>query len=161
MVFSYGKFRFYTAGDFSGPPEFPEVEKAIGAAAGKVDVAKINHHGCHSMPFECVRDLAARVYVACIWDQLHVMDDTMTRLADRTAYPDDRLICPGVMTAERRRAEGGRAWMTDVPEAVYEGAHIVLSVPPGGESYSLSFLDARDENMTVKSVMQLAAVHRE
>ncbi len=161
MVFSYGKFRFYTAGDFSGPPEFPEVEKAIGAAAGKVDVAKINHHGCHSMPLECVRDLAARVYVACIWDQLHVMDDTMTRLADRTAYPDDRLICPGVMTAERRRAEDRRPWMKDVPEAVYEGAHIALSVPPGGESYSLSFLDARDENMTVKSVIRLAAAHRE
>jgi hypothetical protein len=36
-----GMFRFYTAGDFSGPPEFPEVEKAIGKATGKVDVAKI------------------------------------------------------------------------------------------------------------------------
>ena len=153
MVFSYGKFRFYTAGDFSGPPDFPEVEKAIGAAAGKVDVAKINHHGHHSMPFECVRDLAARVYVACIWDQLHVTDDTMARIADRAAYTDDRLICPGVMTAERRRVEGGRAWMKDVPEAVYEPAHIILSVPPGGEGHSLSFLDARDENMTVKSVI--------
>ena len=155
MVFSYGKFSFYTAGDFSGPPDFPEVEKAIGAAAGRVDVAKINHHGHHSMPSECVRDLAARVYVACIWDQLHVTDDTMTRLADRTTYPDDRLICPGVMPVERRRAEGGRAWMTDVPESVYEGAHIVLSVPPGGERYSLSFLDARDENMTEKSVVEI------
>jgi hypothetical protein len=153
MVFSYGRFRFYTAGDFSGPPEFPEVEKAIGAAAGKVDVAKINHHGHHSMPFECVRDLAARVYVASIWDQLHVTDDTMSRLADRNAYPGDRLICPGVMPVERRRAEGGRMWMKDVPNEVWEGSHIVLSVPPGGERYSLSFLDARDEKMTVKSVI--------
>ena len=49
----------------------------------------------------------------------------------------------------------GRAWMKDVPEAVYEPAHIILSVPPGGESYSLSFLDARDENMTVKSEVKL------
>ena len=153
MVFSYGKFRFYTAGDFSSPSEFPEVEKAIGAAAGKVDVAKINHHGHHSMPLECIRDLAARVYVACIWDQLHVTDDTMSRIADRTAYSGARLICPGVMTPERRRLDGGRAWMKDVPEAVYEPAHIVLSVPRGGESYSLAFLDARDENMTVKRVM--------
>ena len=153
MVFSYGKFRFCTAGDFSGPPDFPEVEKALGAAAGRVDVAKINHHGHHSMPFECVRDLAARVYVACVWDQLHVTDDTMTRLADRAAYPGERLICPGVMPAERRRAEGGRAWMKDVPEAVYEGAHIVLSVPPGGDCYSLSFIDAANEDMTVRSVV--------
>ena len=152
MVFSYGKFRFYTAGDFSGPPEFPEVEKAIGAAAGRVDVAKVNHHGHRSMPFKCVRDLAARVYVACIWDQLHVTDDTMARLDDRAAYPGDRLICPGVMTAERRRAEGGRAWMKDVPEAVYDGAHIVLTVPPGGETYNVTCLSAADEAMRVKAV---------
>ncbi len=49
--------------------------------------------------------------------------------------------------------------MKDVPEAVYEGAHIVLSVPPGGESYSLSFLDARDEKMTVKSVINCESAH--
>ena len=39
--------------------------------------------------------------------------------------------------------------------AVCEGAHIVLSMPHGGESFSLSFLDASDENMTVKSVAEL------
>ena len=160
MVFQYGKFRFYTAGDFSGPGDLTDFKKLrpeaeIGAAAGRVDVAKINHHGHHSMPPDLVRTLQARVYVACVWDQLHVTDDTMSRLADRNAYPGDRLICPGVMPVERRRAESGRSWMKDVPEAVYEGAHIVLSVPPGGERYSLSFLDARDENMTVKSVIRL------
>ena len=42
---------------------------------------------------------------------------------------------------------------------VYEPAHIVLSVPPGGETYSLSFLDARDEKMTVKSVINCESVH--
>ena len=39
--------------------------------------------------------------------------------------------------------------MKDVPKAVYDGAHIVLTVPPGGETYSLAFLDARDEEMKV------------
>lgn len=38
---------------------------------------------------------------------------------------------------------------------VYEPAHIVLSVPPGGESYSLAFLDASDENMIVKREVKL------
>ena len=156
-VFTYGKFRFYTGGDFSGPAGFrgqprffPEEE--IGRAAGRVDVAKVNHHGHHSMPLKCVRDLAARVYVACVWDQLHVTDDTMTRLSDRSACPGDRLICPGILPVERRRAEGGRAWMKDVPPEVYDGAHVVLTVPPGGERYSISFIDARDEKMTVKGV---------
>ena len=49
--------------------------------------------------------------------------------------------------------------MKDVPEAVYEGAHIVISVPHGGECYSLSFLDARDEQMTVKSVINCESAH--
>ena len=101
------------------------------------------------MPLGLVRELKARVYVSCVWDQLHVTDDTMTRLADRNAYPGDRLICPGIMPEERRRAEGDEPWMKDVPKAVYNGAHIVLTVPPGGETYSLAFIDARDEEMKV------------
>lgn len=158
-VFTYGKFRFFTAGDFSGPARFEGGERfypeaRIGRAAGRVDVAKINHHGHHSMPLETVRDLAARVYVACVWDQLHVTDDTMTRLSDRTACPGERLICPGVLPVERRRAEGDRAWMKDVPREVYEGSHIVLTVPPGGEEYTIAFVDASDESMTVKGEMR-------
>ena len=74
-------------------------------------------------------------------------DDTMTRLADRNAYPGERLFCPGIMPVERRRAEGNRPWMKDVPKAVYNGAHVILTVPPGGETYSIAFLDARDEEM--------------
>lgn len=158
MVFSCGAFKFYTAGDFSGPakfngekPFFPETE--IGKAAGKVDVAKINHHGFHSMPIETVRDLSARVYVACVWDQLHVTDDTMKRLSDRGIYPGERTICPGVLSVERRRSEGDRPWMKDVPTALYEGSHIVLTVPPGGSEYSMTFIGAEDESMKVKDVL--------
>ena len=158
MVFGYGRFRLYTAGDFSGRSDFAILaEEAIGKAAGKVDVAKINHHGHHSMPLGLVRELKARVYVSCVWDQLHVTDDTMTRLADRNAYPGDRLICPGIMPLERRRAEGDRLWMKDVPKAVYDGAHIVLTVPPGGETYSVAFIDARDEEMKTIDEMSFAS----
>ena len=155
-VFSYGKFRFLTAGDFSGPgdlasPDRFYPERELGKASGKVDVAKINHHGHHSMPPELVRDLQARVYAACVWDQLHVTDDTMTHLSDTSLYPGERTIFPGIMTAERRAAEGDRPWMRNVPEAVYDGAHIVLSVPPGGETYRITCLTAADESMRIKA----------
>ena len=155
-VFSYGKFRFLTAGDFSGPgdlasPDRFYPERELGKASGKVDVAKINHHGHHSMPPELVRDLQARVYAACVWDQLHVTDDTMTHLSDTSLYPGERTIFPGVMTAERRAAEGDRPWMRNVPEAVYDGAHIVLTVPPGGETYRITCLTAADESMRIKA----------
>ena len=156
-VFCYGKFRFFTAGDFSGPGDLASPvrfypERLIGKAAGRVDVAKVNHHGCHAMPVELVRDLQARVYVACVWDQLHVTDNTMARMSDTSLYPGERTIFPGVMAAERRAAEGDRPWMRNVPEAVYEGSHIVLSVPPGGETYRITCLTAADESMRVKAV---------
>ena len=162
MVFRYGKFRFFTAGDFSGPGDLSDFRKLrpeheIGKAAGRVDVAKINHHGHHSMPPELLRDLQARVYVACVWDQLHVTDDTMTNLSDTSLYPGERTIFPGVMPVERRRAEGNRPWMRNVPEAVYEGSHIVLSVPPGGETYTVTCLTAADESMRIKAAFDYRA----
>lgn len=156
-VFRYGKFRFFSAGDFSGLARFADgtevwPEKLIGKAVGHVQVAKINHHGHHSMPAECLANLRARVYVACVWDQLHVTDDTLTRISDRSTYPGDRLIAPGIMSIERRQTEANRPWMKDVAPETYDGAHVVLDVPPGGETYSLFFLTASDESMQIKGV---------
>ena len=110
------------------------------------------------MPPELVRDLQARVYVACVWDQLHVTDDTMTQLSDTSLYPGERTIFPGIMAAERRAAEGDRPWMRNVPEAVYDGAHIVLSVPPGGETYRITCLTAADESMRIKATFDYEKV---
>ena len=75
----------------------------------------------------------------------------MTRLADRSLYPGDRLLCPGILTKERRVRDAGRPWLRDVPEACYDGAHIVVDVPQGGEIFSLSFVSAKDETMNVMS----------
>ena len=80
-------------------------------------------------------------------------DDTMTRICDRSLYQEDRVVCPTVLTKERRKSEGERFWMKDIPAAVYEGAHVVVTVPPGGEKYSVSFIGASDEKMLVRSVI--------
>ena len=50
MIFTYGDFKFYTAGDFSDGWELPngkrfEIEDAIADVVEPVSVAKINHHG--------------------------------------------------------------------------------------------------------------------
>jgi hypothetical protein len=158
-VFSYGKFRYYSAGDFSQRLEFPDgtevyPEKFIGKAAGKVNVAKLNHHGHHCMERECVCELAARVWIACVHDQHHVTEDTMSRIADRNIYSGERIICPTVFTAERRAADFDKPWYKDVASPTYCGTHIVLDVPPGGETYSLTFVPAVDESMKVSSVMR-------
>lgn len=158
MVFTYGKFRFFTAGDLSdsitdAAGKRIQTEDLLGAASGAVNVAKVNHHGHHAMFPGLVKALKAQVYFACMWDQLHMTTDTMTRLADRSLYPDERLLCPSVFTPERRTEDAGKAWTKDVPAAVYEPKHLVFDVPPGGETFTLSFVRAADESMTVASVL--------
>lgn len=155
-IFSYGPFRLYTAGDFSHgcnhEKGHPGIEGVMAEACGEVDVAKLNHHGHHAMPAKLVAALKARCYVACLWDQLHVTADTMEVLADRRLYPDDRYFFPGVFPKERLAEDAGKAWLKDVVDAVRgDGAHVVLTVPPGGRSYTMTCLDPADMELRVKA----------
>ena len=159
VKFSYGPFSLYTAGDFEDRMKMPdgstwEIEEAMAETVGAATVAKIDHHGNTAMCEKLVAALRSQVYVGCIWDWFHVDDGTMTRLADRSIYPGERLICPGVLTKERRAKDGARPWMRDVPPQAYEGVHVVIDVPPGGERFTLSLVSAADERMTVVSQVE-------
>jgi len=159
MIISYGPFRLFTAGDFSDGWKLEDgtqfrIEDAIADVCGRADVAKINHHGHHSMSRKLVSALRSQVYISNVWDQLHTTADTCEIMADRTAYPDDRIICPGILPPERRAEDDGKSWMNDVPTASYEGSHIVLDVVPGGKEYSINYISAADESMTVRSVLE-------
>lgn len=159
MVFEYGMFRFYTAGDFADRFALPgglqvEAEDVMAEACGAADVAKVNHHGHHSMQRKLVAALKSSVYLACIWDQLHVTCDTMRRLSDRNAYPGDRVLAPGILSKERRVEDYGEDWMQDVAQGVFEGAHVIVDVAPGGGRYSVITVSAKDESMTVTSDME-------
>ena len=158
MVFSYGPFRFYTAGDFSakfkdpdGTPRF--IEDDIADVCGSVTVAKVNHHGHNSMSRKLVSALSPQVWVSCVWDQLHNLPPCMQLLSDRSIYPGDRVICPTIMPAARREKDRDAAWMKDIAPETFEGCHIVVNVDREGKSYSVSFIPARDESMTVCSIM--------
>jgi len=159
MIFSYGSFRFYTAGDFSDKWKLAdgteyEIEDAIADVCGKVNVAKLNHHGHYSMTRKLIAALQAQVYVSCVWDQLHNVAPVMERLADRSIYPGDRIICPGIFPKERREKDAGKAWMNDIDKDSFDGGHVILNVEPGGKNYSITYLTAADESMTVKSVLR-------
>ena len=70
MIFTYGDFRFYTAGDFSARFKDPDgterfIEDDIAAVCGSAHVAKLNHHGHHSMYPGLVKALKARVWTCC------------------------------------------------------------------------------------------------
>ncbi len=163
MVFSYGDFRFFTAGDFSDKwklddGSYHEIEDDLAEVCSHVNVAKINHHGHYSMTTDLIKALSAQAYVSCVWDQAHNVDPVMERLSDRTIYPGDRVVCPGIMPCERRAVHGGKEWMKDVPEASYEGGHIVLNVEKGGKRFSLSYLTVADESMKVRSVLKFRSI---
>ncbi len=158
MIFSYGDFKFYTAGDFSDKWQLPdgstyEIEDEMAKICPHVNVAKINHHGHYSMTPDLIKALSAQAYVSCVWDQLHNVDPVMERLADRSLYPGERIVFPGVMPKERRAVDSEKNWMKIVPSASYEGGHIVLNVNKGGKDFSLTYLTAADESMKVRSVM--------
>jgi len=57
------------------------------------------------------------------------------------------------MPAERRAKDGNPDWMKDVAPESYEGGHVVVNVEKGGWRYSVSWLTAQDESMTVRSVL--------
>jgi len=157
VVFSYGPFRLYTAGDFSHGCNHAKgragIEGVMAQACGEVDVAKLNHHGHHSMPAELVAALKATCYTACIWDQLHVTADTMSALGDRKLYPGDRFLYPCVFPKERLAEDAGASWLKDVVPGVRgDGAHVVVTVPEGGKSYTMTCLDPSDMELRVKSV---------
>lgn len=159
IVVSYGDFRFYTAGDFNDRVRRSDgseldIEVELAKVCGPVHVAKVNHHGHYSMPAPLVSALRPRVWFSCVWDQLHNVAPVMERLADRSLYPGDRVVCPGIFPEERRVEDASSPWLDDIAPACFEGAHVVLDVEPGGKRYSVSCIDARDESMTVRSVLR-------
>jgi len=154
LLVQYGPFRFYTAGDFSDRMKMHDgtkrsIEEELAKELDPVDVAKVNHHGHHSMPPALVSALRARVWTACMWDQLHITADTLTNLSDRNAYPGDRLIASGVFMPERRFENAGKSFLSDIAPESFNAGHVVLNVAPGGETYSVAYVTADDESMKV------------
>ncbi|MBR0240476.1 MAG: MBL fold metallo-hydrolase [Bacteroidales bacterium] len=162
MVFRYGNFSFFTAGDFNGRFKDPDgtprfIEDDLAEVCGHANVAKIDHHGRNTMSRKLLSALRSQVYVSCVWDQGHNTPSCMELLSDRSIYPGDRIICPTVMPKERRAKDGDTEWMKDVADSSYEGGHVVVNVEKCGHDYSVSYLTAADESMTVRSVLRFKA----
>ena len=130
FLVTYGKFRFVSCGDYSDTPLDGKggklcVESELAKEMDKVNVAKINHHGHHGSPLPLVAAWAPRVWVACVWDQLHTLDVMLKRLSDRNAYPGERTIFPSVFPKERVQSAQNEDFFKDIaPETMGMGAHI-------------------------------------
>ena len=157
FVLTYGKFRFYTAGDFQDFWTNPDgtrfsTEASLAKELDPVDVAKSNHHGCEMDP-SIVAALAPRVWISCVFAQHNNQPQVLKLFSSRDLYPGDRAVCPTCYPVKRQVSDGGAEWTRDIAKASYDCGHIVLTVPPGGNDYTVTYLTAADESMTVKSVM--------
>ena len=102
------------------------------------------------MTTKIIGALAAKAWIASVWDQLHTLDHVMERLSDRNTYPGERLHFPTVFPKERYATAASLSYFTDIaPETFGLGAHVIVTVPPGGKNYRISCLSAADENMTI------------
>lgn len=148
FIIRYGAFSLYTAGDFSGHVRDAagegvekDLEELLAPFVPPVSAAKINHHGHYTMPAALVAALRPKVWLGSTWTLRHFVPPVMERLADRSLYPGERLICapqlPTPHVAEARA--NGAAWLRDVPTAALKGGHVVLTVPPGGRTFDISY----------------------
>ena len=157
LIVTYGKFRYFTAGDFSDGMKRRDgskvqTEDLLAEALGPVDVAKLTHHGHHSMYPELVKALRARVWTACVLDQAHCTDDTMNRLDDKSLYAGPRSYIPTYMPLRDRKAGDYATYLPRVAKAVVdEPCHVILDVPEGGETYTLSCVSAATETPRLKA----------
>lgn len=161
-IIRYGKFAYYTAGDFSDPRKMEDgsscpIEVAMAKAVGHVNVAKMNHHGHYSMPNALVKALCPQVWTACVWDQLHTVPDTLNRVCNPANYPQGRLpvIIPSVFPEPRKTREAKAAFMRRIEPACCDmGCHVVITVPRDARTYRVDCVSARDESMEVVSARE-------
>ena len=139
----YGKFSAYFGGDI----DYPDYEDRLASVIGKVNVCKMNHHGCPtSMGRELCRQLAPQLYLACIWSPNQITDINLVNMTSRELYPGPRYLCPGYLPKVKKREYAGRDFMNDYLPVQ---GHTVVKVAPGGASWEFFVLTVEDESMTV------------
>ena len=168
FVIQYGRFRYWTGGDIQpsfrkqgfstkdGPVNY---EAEVGRRVGPVTVCKTNHHGCgDAMCADFIRSVRAQAYITNVWSHWHVDKGTMERMSSRELHPDfDPLIIPNFMPTDRAEKFRDMPFMKNVPPETKDGVHVVVKVAPGGETYRIYLVDARDESMRVRACLERKA----
>ena len=156
FVMRYGKFGYFAGGDVSGVLKNEngsnvDYEGVVGRLAGRVNVCKTNHHGYHdAMSVEFVRAVQADAYISCVWCPRHVIESTLERMTSRALHGGrEALFVPNIYPASCRERFKSSGLFGGIPDATRFGVHVVVKVAPGGETYKIYLVDARDESMRV------------
>ena len=143
-----GRFSYYAGGDLPfapvgwfDPPAWCDIETAVAEAAGPVSVAVANHHGyIDSMSPACVRALRPRVFVMFAWDSAHPTIRPLYHMLSRTLYDGERDLFATAIKEENLIAT------RDLAKLKSQNGHVVVRVPPGGETFTVEILDNADES---------------
>jgi hypothetical protein len=160
MRVSYGPFRYYTAGDFNeilldGEGNPVNLEGEIARVCGPVQVCKANHHAfLDTMSEEFIRHIRARAYIIPVWDYLHIQPSTMTNMASRRLYPEDRMIFPTAFPEVVKEAYKNEPWMDSVCKKT---GHVVVKAFDHGRQFRIYILSALDESGTITGAFSCPA----
>ena len=135
---SYGNFAYFQGGDTSGTPKKRDIETAVADAAGKVDAMSMNHHAYNDSanPY-FLSVLRPRIMVIQVWDTWHPHINALTRMTDKSIYPDERQIFATGLHEDNIPRLGELANNIVSPQG-----HTVIRVTGGGTKYRVFVLDS-------------------
>jgi hypothetical protein len=144
----HGRFRYYTGGDLPNDPvgffadvPWKDIATPVAQASGPVSVAVANHHGyVDSMGIDCVRALRPRVFIILGWDSAHPTIRPLYNMLSRHVYPEERDIFSTAIKEENAIAT------RDLAKLKSQSGHVVVRVPPDGETFRVEILDNSDES---------------
>ena len=152
----YGPFSYYAGGDTTGNlkianGESVNIEAKVGEACGEVDVAKCNHHAyLDSMHPDFLRNVKAKAYIDCVWDQYHTQEKIISRVLSQDIYQGERMFYTQYIVEKARKEHAGKDWYEN-GVCPYDG-HIVVKAYDKGRKYKIYRLSAEDEQMIVQAI---------
>ncbi len=153
---NYGPFSYYAGGDTAGSlklanGESVNIEAKVGEICGEVDIAKCNHHAyLDAMHPDFLRNVKAKAYIDCVWDQYHTQEKIISRILSQDIYEGERMFYSQYIVEKARKEHADKEWYkTGV--CPYDG-HIVVKVYDKGRKYNIYRLSAEDEQMIVQAI---------
>ena len=58
---------------------------------------------------------------------------------------------------ERRFEDAGKAFLADIARESFDAGHVVMTVAPGGATYSIAYVTADNESMKVTGAYDFAS----
>jgi len=159
FVLQYGRFRYWAGGDVHQKLKAKDgstvnYEALVGERVGPVSVCKMNHHGCSdAMDEGFVRAVRAQAYVSCMWCSRQAHPKTLACLSRIGSYDGKKpFLVPNLVTPIQADPQKSGDYELSASGA----SHVVVKVLPGGDRYRIYLLEAADESLRVKAVLERA-----